>query len=82
MDEQRLEAAREGSRAMWAAGHYPTVAERLRPVAESLVALESMGRWDEVWPRVRESNRHANLATDGTYVMEQRYLLAVGTKAG
>jgi SAM-dependent methyltransferase len=51
------------------------------PLIKAREALEAMGRWDEVWARVRESSSHANLATDGTYVMEQHYLLAVGTRA-
>lgn len=48
MDERTLEAMREGSRAMWAAGHYPTVAERLRPVAESLVAQAGVNAGDRL----------------------------------
>jgi len=35
-----------------------------------------------VWGEIRESVRQANLATDGTYAMEQEYLLAIGVRNG
>jgi SAM-dependent methyltransferase len=52
------------------------------PYIKAREALEAMGRWDEVWGEIRESVRQANLATDGTYAMEQEYLLAIGVRNG
>ncbi len=49
MDEQELEAVRAGSRAMWSAGHHPTVAERLRPVAQLLVEQAGITAGDRVF---------------------------------
>lgn len=52
------------------------------PYIKAREALEAKGRWDEVWAEVRALNRNANLATDGTYAMEQEYLLAIGSRNG
>lgn len=48
MDDEQLEQVRAASRDMWATGHYPTVAERLRPVADLLVARAGIGPGDRV----------------------------------
>lgn len=48
MDAAELERIREGSRAMWAAGDYPVVAERLRPVARDLVRYAGVRAGDRV----------------------------------
>lgn len=41
-------------------------------------ALEAKGVWDRAWAEIRELDRRSNKADDGTYAMDQEYLLAVG----
>lgn len=48
MDDTELERRRSASREMWAAGHYPTVAEHLQPAAERVVAAADIGPGDRV----------------------------------
>jgi SAM-dependent methyltransferase len=50
------------------------------PYIKAREALESVGAWEQVWAEVREFNRGANVATDGTYALDQPYLIAVGRK--
>lgn len=48
MDDEELGRRRAGSRDMWSTGHYPTVAERLQPVAHLLVAQVGIAAGDRV----------------------------------
>ncbi|CAN5912463.1 class I SAM-dependent methyltransferase [soil metagenome] len=48
MDDTDLQQQRDDSRAMWADGHYPTVAEHIRPAAERLVETAGVARGDRV----------------------------------
>lgn len=48
MDDSTLEQQRQASRAMWADGHYPTVAEHLRPAAQRLVDTAGVADGDRV----------------------------------
>jgi SAM-dependent methyltransferase len=48
------------------------------PYRKTREALEARGVWDQAWAEIRELDRRANQADDGTFAMDQAYLLAVG----
>ena len=50
------------------------------PYIKAREALEARGRWEDVWAEVRAANRAANTATDGTYTIDQGYIIAVGRR--
>lgn len=50
------------------------------PYRKTREALEAEGVWDQAWAEIRELDRRANHADDGTFATDQEYLLAVGQR--
>lgn len=51
------------------------------PFRRTRDALEAQGVWEQAWDEIREVTRRDNQATDGTYALDQEYLVAVGRRA-
>lgn len=51
------------------------------PYRRTREALQARGVWEQAWDEVREVTRRGNQATDGTYALDQEYLVAVGRRA-
>lgn len=48
------------------------------PYQRTREALQAKGVWEQAWDEIREVTRRGNQATDGTYALDQEYLVAVG----
>lgn len=51
------------------------------PYRQTREALEAAGVWERAWGEIREVVGRGNQATDGTYALDQEYLIAVGRRA-
>lgn len=63
---------------VWA--HEEFVLRAPGPYRATRDVLQAKGVWEQAWAEVREVDRRANTATDGTYAMDQEYLVAVGRR--